>query len=62
MVLEAGLGAKLDATNIVDPLLSIVTTIGLDHEKFLGNTLESVAQDKSKIIKFKKPVILGSNV
>jgi len=43
VVLETGLGGRLDATNIVQPLLSIITNIGIDHTQFLGNTLEAIA-------------------
>src|SRR5215469_12987764 len=50
-VLEVGLGGRLDATNVVDPLLSIITDIGLDHTEFLGNTLRSIATEKAGILR-----------
>jgi len=59
-VVEVGLGGRLDATNVLDPVAAVITTIGLDHEEFLGNTLESVAAEKAGIIKPDKPVIIGN--
>jgi dihydrofolate synthase/folylpolyglutamate synthase len=50
-VLEVGLGGRLDATNVVDPLLSILTDIGVDHTEFLGNTLRSIATEKAGILR-----------
>jgi dihydrofolate synthase/folylpolyglutamate synthase len=50
-VLEVGMGGRLDATNVVDPLLSIITDISLDHEKFLGNTIREIAREKAGIIR-----------
>lgn len=50
-VLEVGLGGRLDATNIVDPLLSIVTDISLDHQNYLGNTLAEIAREKAGILR-----------
>ena len=58
-VLEVGLGGRFDATNVVSPLVSAITTIGLDHQEYLGSTLESVAFEKAGIIKRNVPVILG---
>jgi dihydrofolate synthase/folylpolyglutamate synthase len=58
-VLEVGLGGRFDATNVVSPLASAITTIALDHQQYLGNTLESVAFEKAGIIKPLVPVILG---
>ena len=49
-VLEVGMGGRLDATNVVDPLLSIITDISLDHQKFLGNSVEEIAREKTGII------------
>jgi dihydrofolate synthase/folylpolyglutamate synthase len=49
-VLEVGMGGRLDATNVVDPLLAIITDISLDHEKFLGNTIREIAREKAGII------------
>jgi dihydrofolate synthase/folylpolyglutamate synthase len=59
LVIETGLGGRLDATNVVCPKVSIITNIGLDHQEFLGNTLESIAGEKAGIIKTKTPVIIG---
>ncbi len=50
-VLEVGMGGRLDATNVVDPRLSVITDISLDHQKFLGNTLEEIAQEKMGIVR-----------
>ena len=58
-VVECGLGGRLDATNILTPLLSIITNIGLDHCEFLGNTIESIALEKAGIIKRGIPVVIG---
>jgi dihydrofolate synthase/folylpolyglutamate synthase len=58
-VLEVGMGGRLDATNIVTPLLSIITSIGWDHTKYLGNTLEQIAFEKAGIIKSTVPVLVG---
>ncbi|NGX42824.1 MAG: Folylpolyglutamate synthase [Chlamydiae bacterium] len=58
-VLETGLGGRLDATNIVSPLLTIITSIGLEHTDILGDTLESISHEKASIIKPRTPVILG---
>lgn len=60
VVLEAGLGGRLDATNVVKPLVSVITTIGLEHTALLGNTLEKIAYEKAGIIKEKAPVITGA--
>jgi len=57
IVVETGLGGRLDATNIVDPLLSIITSIGLDHTDLLGETRGEIAQEKAGIIKKNRPVI-----
>ncbi len=58
-VLEVGLGGRLDATNVVQPLLAAITSIGLDHQAQLGNTLESVAFEKAGVIKPSIPVVVG---
>ena len=60
VVLETGLGGRLDATNIVTPLLSVITSIELEHTRILGNTLEEVAAEKGGIIKTNVPVLLGN--
>jgi dihydrofolate synthase/folylpolyglutamate synthase len=59
MVLETGLGGRLDSTNIVDPLISAITVIELEHTEFLGNTLAAVAGEKAGIIKPGRPLVLG---
>ncbi len=58
-IIEVGMGGRLDSTNIITPLLSIITNIGLDHTQFLGNTLESIAFEKAGIIKHNIPVVIG---
>jgi len=58
-VIETGLGGRLDSTNIVTPQLSIITNIGLEHQEFLGNTLEEITLEKAGIIKHGQPVIVG---
>jgi len=58
-IIEVGLGGRLDATNIITPLVSIITNIGLDHTQFLGNTLEAIAGEKAGIIKPNVPVVIG---
>lgn len=59
-VVEVGLGGRLDATNVLSPEIAVITTIGLDHQEFLGNTIESVAGEKAGIIKPGRPVIVGN--
>lgn len=61
VVLEVGLGGRLDATNVINPLVSIITNIGLEHTELLGNTIEKVALEKAGIIKNNAPVIAGAN-
>jgi dihydrofolate synthase/folylpolyglutamate synthase len=58
-IIEVGMGGRLDATNIITPLLSVITNIGLDHTTFLGNTLTAIAGEKAGIIKANVPVIIG---
>lgn len=58
-IIEVGLGGRLDATNIITPLVSVITNIGLDHTQFLGNTLEAIAGEKAGIIKPNIPVVIG---
>ena len=58
-ILEVGLGGRLDATNIVEQDVSIITSIGLDHQEFLGTTIEAIAAEKAGIIKSSEPVIVG---
>jgi len=59
-IIEVGLGGRLDATNIIAPVLSVITNIGLDHTQFLGNTHADIAREKAGIIKSKTPVVIGS--
>ncbi len=59
-IIEAGLGGRLDATNIITPQLSVITNIGLDHTQFLGNTHADIAREKAGIIKSKIPVVIGN--
>ncbi len=61
VVLETGLGGRLDSTNIVDPILSVITNIGLDHCDMLGGTLPEIAFEKAGIIKPKVPVVVGES-
>ena len=58
-VIETGLGGRLDCTNIVSPILSIITNISFDHIQFLGNTLPAIAKEKAGIIKPGTPVVIG---
>ena len=60
VIWETGLGGRLDATNIVTPLASVITTIGLDHQNWLGHTLLEIAAEKAGIIKLGVPVITGA--
>jgi dihydrofolate synthase/folylpolyglutamate synthase len=58
-VIETGMGGRLDATNIINPTLSIITNISLEHREYLGNTLAQIAAEKAGIIKKRTPVITG---
>jgi dihydrofolate synthase/folylpolyglutamate synthase len=58
-VIEVGLGGRLDATNIISPLISVITNIGIDHTAFLGNTIAKIATEKAGIIKPNIPVVIG---
>ncbi len=58
-IIEVGMGGRLDATNIITPMISVITNIGLDHTQFLGNTLEAIAFEKAGIIKPRIPVVVG---
>ena len=58
-VIETGLGGRLDATNIIVPILSVITNIGMEHTEFLGDTIQKIASEKAGIIKKSVPVILG---
>lgn len=59
IVLEVGLGGRLDATNIITPVLSIITSIQLDHTKILGDTIEQIALEKAGIMKPNVDVLVG---
>ena len=58
-VIEVGLGGRLDATNVVDPLVSVITPISLEHTAILGDTHEAIAKEKAEIIKPNRPVVLA---
>jgi dihydrofolate synthase/folylpolyglutamate synthase len=60
VVLETGLGGRLDATNVVDPELSVITPIDLDHQRFLGNTIPQIAYEKSGILKPGRPAVFSA--
>ncbi|ARW74774.1 bifunctional folylpolyglutamate synthase/dihydrofolate synthase [Lactobacillus johnsonii] len=59
-VIEVGIGGEHDKTNVIIPEVSVITTIGLDHEKIIGPTLKDIAEEKSGVIKSNKPVVLGN--
>lgn len=58
-VIEVGLGGRLDCTNIITPLVSVITNISLDHTQFLGHTLAQIAREKAGVIKTNVPVVIG---
>lgn len=58
-IVETGMGGRLDSTNILDPVLAIITNIGMDHSQFLGDTLYKIAREKAGIIKEGVPVVVG---
>ena len=58
-IIETGLGGRLDATNLIVPMLSVVTNIGMEHTEFLGDTIEKIAAEKAGIIKKSIPVVIG---
>ena len=60
-VVETGMGGRLDSTNIINPLVSVITNIGLDHTRFLGETHEEIAAEKAGIIKKNTPVVIGQS-
>ncbi len=60
-IIEVGLGGRLDSTNIITPLISVITNIGLDHTQFLGNSLREIAFEKGGIIKPGVSVVVGEN-
>ncbi|MBL7005781.1 MAG: bifunctional folylpolyglutamate synthase/dihydrofolate synthase [Spirochaetia bacterium] len=59
-VIETGLGGRLDATNVIQPELSVITSIELEHTAILGDTIEKIAKEKAGIIKYQTPVVLGN--
>lgn len=59
-VLEVGLGGRLDATNVVEPVVSAVTSIGFDHEDYLGHTLDAIAREKAGVMRAGRVTVLGS--
>lgn len=61
-IVETGLGGRLDSTNIIHPILSIITNIGLDHTAILGNSIQEIAQEKAGIIKPQTPIIIGESL
>lgn len=58
-IMEVGMGGRLDATNVITPLVSVITNVSMDHEQYLGNTLAEVAKEKAGIIKAGIPVVSG---
>ncbi|HOE36498.1 MAG TPA: folylpolyglutamate synthase/dihydrofolate synthase family protein [Kiritimatiellia bacterium] len=58
-VLETGMGGRLDSTNVVTPLLAVLTSVGMEHKSFLGRTLEKIAAEKAGVIKPGRPVVTG---
>lgn len=58
-VVETGMGGRLDSTNIVDPILSLITNVSFDHQQYLGNSLPEIAGEKAGIIKKHKPVVIS---
>ena len=58
-LLEVGLGGRLDATNVVNPALTVITPVSMDHEGFLGDTIEKIAAEKAGIVKPRVPVVVG---
>jgi dihydrofolate synthase/folylpolyglutamate synthase len=61
-IIETGLGGRLDSTNIISPILSVITNIGLDHVAILGDTLEKIAAEKAGIIKPSIPIVIGETL
>ncbi len=58
-IIECGLGGRLDATNVVEPVVSVITSVGLDHQAYLGHTLSQIAYEKAGIIKTGCPLVIG---
>lgn len=61
-VIETGLGGRLDATNVILPLVSVITCIGLEHSEYLGDTIEKIASEKAGILKPNRPAVLGGSM
>ena len=61
VIIEVGLGGRLDATNIINPIISVITNIGFDHKKFLGNNLIEIAKEKAGIIKSGVDILIGES-
>lgn len=61
-IIEVGMGGRLDASNIITPVVSVITNIGFDHTQFLGNTLTAIAIEKAGIIKPNIPVVIGEYI
>ncbi len=61
MVVETGLGGRLDSSNVLKPLLSVITSIGIEHTEYLGHTLEAIAREKAGIVKAKRPVLTAAD-
>ena len=61
-IIETGLGGRLDSTNVIQPILSLITNIGWDHMALLGNTLEAIASEKAGIIKNKTPIVISESI
>ncbi len=58
-IIETGLGGRLDATNVITPILSVITNVGVEHKEYLGDTIEQIAGEKAGIIKKSIPVVIG---
>ncbi len=58
-IIETGMGGRLDSTNVINPIISVITNIGYDHTEFLGDTLEKIAGEKAGIIKLNTPIVVG---
>ena len=58
-IIEVGMGGRLDSTNIITPILSLITNISIDHTKFLGSNISNIAREKAGIIKEKTPIVIG---
>jgi dihydrofolate synthase/folylpolyglutamate synthase len=61
-IIETGLGGRLDSTNVIEPILSVITNIGWDHMTLLGNTLEAIASEKAGIIKKQTPIVISESI